>query len=251
MTARLSLLRRHPIKGIGGESLEQVHLLASRPLPGDRQWALLHEGGEHHAAVDPARWLPKSCFLQGARSAALQAVQGGWSDEAGDVLTLTHPGLPDLTFAPATEGAALAEWVAPLWPAGLPAATRLVRATTAWMDVSQPWVSILSISSLSALEAQLGRALGTSRWRGNIWVEGWEPGHELDLIGQILKIGQVELLVKEPIGRCAATSADTQTGTIDGDMPATLQAIHAHKNFGIYAQVVTGGRVRIGDEVQL
>lgn len=252
MTATLSLIRRHPIKSIGGEQIAEVTLAPSRPLPGDRLWALLHEGGERHADPIPQRWLPKSCFLQGAKSAPLQAIQGGWSTlEANGTLTLRHPDLPDLRFDPETEGARLIDWVRPLWPADYPAPTRLVRAPTAWTDVSQPYVSILSRSSLSALEQAVGQQIGVNRWRGNFWIEGWAPQYERELIGQILTLGEVELRVVEPITRCPATSANSETGACDIDMPATLNRLYGHRDFGIYAQVVTGGTVRISDEVSL
>lgn len=252
MTATLSLIRRHPIKSIGGERIAEVTLHASRPLPGDRLWALLHEGGERHASVDPARWLPKSCFLQGAKAAPLQAVSGGWgTPDPGREITLTHPDLPDLRFDPETEGARLTDWVRPLWPENFPAPTRLVRAASAWADVSQPYVSILSRATLAVIEEETGLAIGTDRWRGNLWVDGWQPEQERGIIGRILTIGGVELRVAEPITRCPATSANTLTGRHDLDMPATLQKLFGHRDFGVYAQVVTGGTVRIGDEVVL
>lgn len=252
MTATLSLIRRHPIKAIGGERIAEVTLQASRPLPGDRLWALLHEGGERHAGVMPERWLPKSCFLQGAKSAALQAIQGGWSTpQPGTTMTLSHPDLPDLQFDPATQSEQLIAWLRPLWPKDFPAPTRLVRAPVAWADVSQPYVSILSLDSLSALEQAVGQDIGPNRWRGNFWVKGWAPQYERELIGQILKLGDVELRVVEPITRCPATSANSETGVLDIDMPATLNRLYGHRDFGVYAQVVNGGTVRIGDEVSL
>ena len=253
MTARVARIRRHPIKAIGGEDLGRVRLDAARRLPGDRIWALLTEGGERHAGpLDrPTRWLPKSCFLRGAASAALQAVQGGWGEGAADgPIRLTHPDLPDLVFDPATEGARLADWVAPLWPTDKPAPTRLVQGPTGWTDVAQPWVSILSLSSLRDLETRLGQPLGIARWRANLWLDGWEAYRERDLVGHVLTIGGVELRVTEPIDRCAATSADTDTGRIDIDMPEALKAQFGHSDFGIYAEVVTGGEIALGDEVQ-
>ena len=90
--------------------------------------------------------------------------------------------------------------------------------------------------------------LGIERWRGNIWLEGLEPYRERDLIGQVLTIGGVELRVTETIGRCPATSADPNTGRIDIDMPAALDAQFGHRDFGIYAEVVTGGEIALGDE---
>ena len=252
MTARVARIRRHPIKAIGGEDLGRVRLDAARRLPGDRVWALLTEGGERHAGEGPRpeRWLPKSCFLRGAASAALQAVQGGWGEGAVDgPIRLTHPDLPDLSFDTAHEGARLIDWVRPLWSADKPAPTRLVQGPTGWTDVAQPWISILSLSSLRDLEARLGQPLGIERWRGNIWLDGWDAYGERDLVGQVLTIGGVELRVTQTIGRCPATSADTATGRIDIDMPEALKAQFGHSEFGIYAEVVTGGEIAPGDEV--
>lgn len=255
MTARIARIRRHPIKSLGGEDIGRATLSAARPLPGDRHWALLTEAGELHAGPDPkpGRWLPKSCFLRGAAEAALQAVEGGWGDDPdpapGAPITLRHPDRPPLRFDPATEGERLVEWVAPLWPADRPRPTRLVAGPTAWTDVNRPWISILSLASLADLEARLGRPLGIPRWRANLWVEGWPAWAERDLVGQLLTVGEVELRVTEAIGRCPATSADSTTGRIDIDMPEALRTLFGNSDFGIYAEVVTGGAIAVGDRI--
>lgn len=252
MTARIARIRRHPIKSISGEDICRTILSDGQRIAGDREWALLTEAGERHAGdgASPDHWLPKSCFLRGAASAKLQAVQGGWGEgEPQGQIRLSHPDLDDLSFDPETEGARLAEWVAPLWPADKPAPTRLVQGPTAWTDVKQPWVSILSRSSLRDLEARLGQSFGIERWRGNIWVDGWAPYAERDLIGKVLTIGDAKLRVVEPIGRCAATCANTATGTVDIDMPDALKGLFSHSDFGMYAEVVTGGEVALNDEI--
>ncbi|MCQ0970713.1 MOSC domain-containing protein [Paracoccus sp. TK19116] len=248
MTGRLARIRRHPIKSVGGEDLDRVTLAPARRLPGDREWAILTQSGERHAGQgEPATWLPKSCFLRGVAAAPLQAVSDGWMDERR--MRLTHPSLPDLIFEPETEGARLTDWIAPLWPEDKPAASRLVRGAGIWTDVKWPWVSILSLSTLSQLEESAGKSLGIERWRGNLWVEGWEPSAERDLIGHVIRLGTIELRVTEPIGRCEATSANTDTGTRDIDMLATLASTFGHTDFGIYAEVVTGGDIAIGDRI--
>lgn len=251
MTARLAHIRRHPIKSIGGEGLDRIPLRAARRLPGDREWAVLTESGERNArgsetGGEPDRWLPKSCFLRGVVSAPLQAISGGWRDGR---IALRQPTRPDLTFDPATEDAQLIDWLRPLWPAEAPAPTRLVRGAAIWTDVKWPWISILSLDSLAALEAGVGKSLGIARWRGNLWVEGWEPFAERDMIGQVIRIGEVELRVTEQIGRCDATSADTQSGERDIAMVETLDQLYGATNFGIYAEVVTGGEIATGNEV--
>ena len=252
MSAHLAHIRRHPIKSIGGEGLEHVTLAAARRLPGDREWAVVTEAGERNAGAsetdeEPDRWLPKSCFVRGVSSAEVQAISGGWQ---GDRLTLSQPNQSDLTFDPATEGARLIDWLRPLWPADGPAPTRLVRGAAIWTDQKWPWLSILSLSSLAALEAKVGHKLGLHRWRGNLWIDGWEAFAERDMIGQIIRIGDTELRVTDHIGRCDATSADTDTGQKDLDMVATLENLYGHHDFGILAEVVTGGEIAIGDAVQ-
>ncbi|MFN3526304.1 MAG: MOSC domain-containing protein [Paracoccus sp. (in: a-proteobacteria)] len=251
MTARLALIRRHPIKSIGGEGLDRVTLTAARRLPGDREWAVLTEAGERHALTSqtdgqPDRWLPKSCFLRGVASHDLQAIEGGWR---GDLLHLRHPRAGEISFDPETEGARLVEWLRPLWPADAPPPTRLVRGAAIWTDQKWPWLSILSLDSLQALEGELGRPLGTDRWRGNLWISGAAPWAERDWIGRVIKLGCVELRVTEHIGRCDATSADSRTGLRDGDMVADLDRLYGHTDFGVFAEVVTGGEILIGDKV--
>ncbi|MFC0200405.1 MOSC domain-containing protein [Paracoccus rhizosphaerae] len=251
MTARLALIRRHPIKSVGGEGLDSVTLQAARRLPGDREWAILTEGGERHAIASqtggqPDRWLPKSCFLRGVACLDLQAIQGGWRDGR---LHLSHPSHGEIAVDPETDGHRLIDWLRPLWPQDLPPPTRLVRGAAIWTDQKWPWISILSLTSLADLEARAGQTFGIHRWRGNLWVDGWPPFAERNLIGHVIRIGNVELRISAHVGRCDATSADTASGQRDIDMVATLDRLYGHTDFGVFAEVVTGGQIRLQDQV--
>lgn len=252
MTAQLTRIERFPIKSIGGERLDRVTLEAGRILPGDRAFAVLHADATRHLEDGELRkWLPKSAFLRGAAGPSLQAVRGGW-DEAGRALHLTHPARAPLSLTPeAGENAALNEWLSPLWPADKARPVALVSAPVPLTDIREQWVSILSLSSLEALEAALGRPLGTDRWRGNLWISGWAAWAEREMIGTRLRIGGAELIIRERIGRCAATSACTETGQLDGDMPATLTALQGDADFGLYAEVITGADIASGDTVEV
>lgn len=252
MTAQLAHIRRHPIKSIGGEGLDRVSLHAAQRLPGDREWAVLTEAGERNARAsetdgEPDRWLPKGSFIRGVSSPPIQAIKGSWQ---GENITLRHPRRPDVTFNPEREGAELVEWLRPLWPAHAPQPTRLVRGAAIWTDQKWPWVSVLSLDSLDDLEAQTGQRFGTDRWRGNLWVRGWKPFAERDLIGSTFHIGPVELRVTQHITRCAATSASTETGDTDIDMLDTLGRLYGHTDFGVFAEIVSGGEIAIGDPVR-
>lgn len=250
MTARLAHIFRYPVKSVGGEELAEVTLSAGQVLPGDRRFAVMHADAlQHLTGGRLERWLPKAAFLRGAAAAPLQAIRGGWD---GDALALTHPDLPPLRVDPLTGGDALVGWLAPLWAAtGKAPPARLVEGPQALSDVRQPWLSILSLASLTALESRLGQRFGTARWRGNLWIEGWEPYAERDMQLHQIRIGAVVLKLTERIGRCDATSADTARGRIDIDMPAALDRLFDHQDFGIYAVVETGGTIRSGDQVEV
>ncbi|MDO5606338.1 MAG: MOSC domain-containing protein [Paracoccus sp. (in: a-proteobacteria)] len=251
MKATLARIHRFPIKSVGGEQLEHVTLSAGQILPGDRAFAVAHADSARHLEPDGtlAKWLPKSAFLRGAASADLQAITGGWRDGR---LCLSHPGRPDLVTEPESDdGAALMAWLDALWPGDRARPLRLVRAPVPLTDVREPWVSLLSLSSLSALEKALGRGLGTGRWRGNLWVEGWAPWAERDMAGTRLRIGEAELVVRTRITRCAATNADTTTGRADCDMPAELRALLGDADFGVYAEITAGGQIATGDRIEI
>lgn len=250
MTASLARIFRYPVKSIGGEELAEAALTPGEAIPGDRALAVMHEDALHHLESGELRkWLPKSAFLRGAAAAPLQAVRGGWRDGR---LVLTHPDLPPLSVDPKADPQALVDWVAPLWAASgkAPAAT-LVAGPQTLSDVKRPVISILSLSSLAALEQRLGRPLGVERWRGNLWIDGWEPFAEHDLRLHPLRIGEVEFRITDRTGRCPATSADTTTGRLDGDMPAELERLFGHQDFGVYAEVRKGGTIRPGDAVEV
>lgn len=249
-TGRLAHIFRFPIKSVGRELLDDVALTPGRILPGDRRFGVLHRDAEQHlSGGELTRWLPKSAFLRGAAAAPLQAVRGGWD---GDVLVLEHPDLPALRIDPARDEDALLDWLGPLWTdSGKAPAARLVEGPQPLTDSRAAYVSVLSLSSLKVVEDRLGRQLGTDRWRGNLWIDGWPPFAELQATQGDLRIGDVQLRIACPIGRCPATSADTRTGEVDGDTPAELHAAYGHDNFGIYAEVVSPGIIRTGDAAVL
>ncbi len=250
MTPALARIERFPIKSIGGELLDRVTLGAGQCLPGDRAWAVLHADAARHlngqGGID--RWLPKSQFLRGVTGPSLQAIRGARLPDGR--LRLTHPEAGTLDFDPEDDGALLA-WLDPLWPADRPRPLRLVAGPQPLTDMRQAYVSILSLASLAALEAALGQSFGCDRWRANFWIGGLEPFAERDWIGRGLRIGEARLVVRERIGRCHATSADTETGRLDIDMLAALKSLQGDTDFGVYAEVLAGAPVAVGAPVEV
>jgi len=244
MTWSLAQIWRHPIKGIGAERLDHVGLHVDRPLPGDRAWAVLEEGGE--AAHG---WRPCRNFLRGAKGPSLMAVT---ARTAEDEIHLSHPDRPDLTITPGTQEAAQAlfAWLKPIYPADRRGPAALVKSPPEGMsDAPFASVSVLNLASLRALSQKLGQDLDPRRFRGNLWLDGLAPWEEFDLVGKRLKIGTAELEVIEPIGRCRATEASPDTGRRDAATLTALQDGWGHTQFGVYAMVRRAGRVATGDAV--
>lgn len=245
--ARLAHICRHPIKSVGYEVLDRVALTAGQPMPNDRRWAVAHEAA---GFGQPQGWEPKQRFLRGTAEGRLQAVRASFDERAGEI-TLTHPDRPPFTALLPAGGEALIGWLRPLWPASRPAPSHLVARKDggALTDVPDPFVSILSLTSLRILSARMGQDLSIHRFRGNLWLEGLAPWEEFDLPGREIIIGSARLGVVERITRCVATCANPETGRTDADTLAALEQGWGHTDFGVYAMVIQGGAVAVGDSV--
>jgi uncharacterized protein YcbX len=49
--------------------------------------------------------------------------------------------------------------------------------------------------------------------------------------------------------RCAATNVDPDTGIRDLSIPDTLMRSFGHADCGVYGEVVEGGEIAVGDEL--
>lgn len=245
MTPTLTGISRHPIKGLGTEPLDRITLLADAPMPNDRAWALLHGG-----ATDTDDWQPRRNFLVVAEAPRLAQIRAATLRDG--TVRLSHPDLADLCLDPQKDGAALIDWVRPIWPAERPAPTRLVKAPAQGMaDNGKATLALLNRASLRDLSTRVGQELDPRRFRGNLLLDGLEPWQEFNWIGKTISIGSASFEITERIERCRATEANPETGARD---VLTVRALHenwGHRDFGVYARVVTGGTVAIGNEVVL
>lgn len=245
---RLAHICRHPIKSAGYEEIARASLSPGRVLPFDRAWAVAHEGADFGRA--PQGWEPKMKFLRGWAAGGLMAVRARL-DEETRIVTLSHPARPELTARLPDEGCRVVDWLRPLWPERRPAPTALVARADggALTDVPDPCISILSLTTNRILGQRLGKELSIHRWRGNLWLDGLAPWEEFDLIGREIAIGDARLRIDRRITRCRATCANPETGQLDADTLGALEEGYGHQDFGVYAHVVNGGEIAVGDRV--
>jgi uncharacterized protein YcbX len=150
-------------------------------------------------------------------------------------------------------GAALSEW------AGQP--LRVVAPAAGLVGVDRGVAGGVSVASLASVE-RLAQALGVqtierSRFRMLFWVDGLEPHAEDAWVGSQVALGDAVVQFRGHVGRCLVTSQNPKTGQPDLDTLGGLQAYrdpHATTSplaLGVWGEVVSPGRVRLGDSVQV
>ncbi|MGJ5621063.1 MOSC domain-containing protein [Sulfitobacter sp. MF3-043] len=238
-------LYRHPLKSHGREALQTVTLHAGQSMPFDRNWAVAHDASK----ADGSTWAPCQNFSRGSKAPALMAINAVLDEQSGG-LTLSHPDRPDLTFDPNHEADIFLKWVKPLVPQDRALPDRILRLSgRGFTDSDYASISLCNTASHAAVSEQAGADLSPLRWRGNIWFEGEAPWQEMDWIGKEIALGAAKLSIREPIQRCLATTANPETGARDVDTLGILNSTWDHQNFGIYAEVIKGGPVALGDSL--
>lgn len=252
MTATVTSLYRHPVKGFTPERLQAADLVAGEGFPCDRLYAV--ENGP--SGFDPAApvFISKQHFTVLMRIAEVARARTAY-DEATGVLTASADGLETIS-ARLTDAAGretFTAWLATLLGEEAQGPLRVIEAPGSWRFMDHPLghVSIINLASVRDLEARIGRPIDPLRFRANIYVEGWEPWIENTWTDRLLDLGGARAKVFKPTVRCAATHVDPVTAERDMDVVKALFDNYGHMFCGIYVHTQTAGRVREGDAVEL
>jgi uncharacterized protein YcbX len=117
-------------------------------------------------------------------------------------------------------------------------------------------VSLESVAELARRGDHDGE-LSAGRFRMTIEIEGVSEPHEEDTWhGRRVRAGEALLRIEQPVPRCAVTTLDPDTGR--RDFP-TLHVIKGYRGvsskgqleFGVYADVLESGTVRVGDPLEV
>ena len=254
MTARVTAIYRYPVKGLSAEKMDRVALKAGESLPHDRRFAIALAS----TAFDPERpeWLSKIHFIMLMRDEKLARLQSRFDAESG-VLTISEKGRV-LLRAQMTEpeGCRLvAEFFTDFLGDAVNGPLRVVAAPGhAFADArrkpnatTDKYVSLINRTSIAALEAAVGVPVDPVRFRANVYFDGASAWREHDWIESEITLGAARLQVLAPITRCAATQVNPVTAQRDLDIVAALARAFGHVNMGVYAEVVTGGEIAVGD----
>lgn len=249
MAIAITHICRFPVKGLQAESLDAVDLVASQGLPHDRRFAIAR--GDSNLEPDAPRWRPKEWFVMLMRDAAL-ARMGCRLDAAAETVELQAPGEPPCTasFATAAGRQQINDYVnRVLGERREGPAYWMESRDVSFSDVPQNCLSLINLESVRDAEARMGAKVQPLRFRANLYVGGAPAWSELDWVGQEIRIGGVRLRIPSRIPRCAATAVNPETGERDLNIVKGLRAAYGHYDMGVYAEVVDGGRVQVGDIV--
>ncbi|MGQ0457402.1 MAG: MOSC domain-containing protein [Hyphomicrobium sp.] len=249
--AVVAALYRYPIKGMTGEPLARVALATGETLPFDRAYAIENGPG----AFDPAapKHLPKINFLMLMRHEELAKLRVAFDDQTHS-LVLSRDGADiargDLRTAEGRSGieSALAAHV----KTGMRGAPKIVASEgLSFTDAAVKCLHIVNLESVRALEEKMGVRINPLRFRPNVILDELPAWSEFDLVEKRVNIGDAALDVFERTVRCTATNVDPETGARDLKIPSFLSKTYGHTDFGVYARVVLGGELSIGDRLAL
>src|SRR5205807_1105070 len=256
--ATIAAIYRYPVKGLSAERLARVALAPGECLPQDRRFAIALPA----TSFDPERpkWLAKTHFVMLMRDEKLARLNTRFDAETGE-LTIEHAGIVAVQ-ARITEPdgcRAVSEFVADFLGPAVEGPLRIVEAPGhAFADArrkpnatTDKYVSLINLASIAALEAFIGAPVDPLRFRANVYLEPAPAWSELEWIGSEILLGGARLRVIAPITRCAATQVNPVTAERDLDIPAALERGFGHNLMGIYAEVVAGGDIAIGDRLTL
>ncbi len=260
---RLVAVWRYPVKSMLGEQLEAAEV-TPRGIVGDRAFALVdEETGKVASAKNPRRWPDLFRFRSASRDLASGSASAEITLPDGSVVSTDAAEAEDLLSAAlgrrvrlssaAVEGASAEgywpdhEWLSEpdtTFEFSLPPGTFFDLATVHLLTTS-------TLARLSELHPQ--SVFDVRRFRPNLVIE---PSVDSDgfvengWIGRTLVLGEVELRVEGPCPRCVMTTL--AQGDLPKDPGVLRTAVQENSgNVGVYASVLRGGRVNLGDRARL
>ena len=247
--AQVTSLYRYPVKGLSPEPLPRVALEVGETLPSDRRYAI--ENGPSGFDPEAPAWLPKSHFLMLMRNERLAGLETRFEDRS-NLLTIRKGGdVAAQGDLETPEGRlAIEQFFVANFASDLKGAPKILSsAGHSFSDVARKVVSIINLASARAIENMVGAPVHPLRFRANLYVEGWPAWHEFDLMDRTLAIGATRLKVVKRIVRCAAVNVDPDSAERDLEIPQALQRRLGHGDCGIYAEVIAGGIIAVGDAI--
>jgi uncharacterized protein YcbX len=263
-------LRRFAVKGLAHDELQSVDLRPDHGFPNDRRWALQFGAQSFwawltsHRRFNPAAptWLHKAHFLCAFTAGELLGKYETNYEDATDTLTVRLGAEGQKLLCAKLTDATQRAQVGTFFSAACGREVHVVSAPTSHHfgntaagfkhHPSGSIIHIVSADTVAALSQATGIVLDPSRFRPNLVLGGVPAWSEFEWVGKCVQVGGATLEVLQRTVRCDAINIDAAHGNTAGiDLPA-LMALHFPEHgpyLGVYARVVTGGTVCLGDKL--
>ena len=251
--ARVTRLSVTPVKGLALHHPDAILLLRTGAA-GDRDFFVI-DGRDRLLSIWKTGRLVRfrAAYDIRSRRIALSSAEGVVCDGPAQ---LGAPVIADFYRARKVAGTVVeGPWNAVLSDAaGEP--VRLVRANDPGAGHDEYPVTLLGEESVAELARRSGvGSVDARRFRMLISFSGLSPHVEDRWQGQMIEIGEAVVRAGGPVPRCAATTRHPDRGTRDLStvrMIKSYRGVQANRsgrgvNFGVYADVVAEGVVRVGD----
>jgi uncharacterized protein len=218
----LAEIWRYPVKSMAGERLDSC-VITETGLDGDRRWALV-DGTVNRAGK----------LFTNTQDARLMTYRARLVDHGVEVST------------PRGQSRDLDDQlVAEL---GREVSRPLTLRDTAGVNFDDSPVLVVNLLTVAAFALAAGMPIDHRRFRGNLYVEGFESDEEVRWLGRRIRVGAVEL---EPVKRCERCVVITRDPETTVASPGLLRVLtETSETFmGIYCRVVRPGVVSVGDVI--
>ncbi|HEX5617097.1 MAG TPA: MOSC N-terminal beta barrel domain-containing protein [Solirubrobacteraceae bacterium] len=232
-----------PVKGLRVTAADELDIGPAGPV-GDRAFLV----------VDP-----DNALLLTSRTPALLQVAARWDGDnlalafpdGTEVAEVPHHGAPAVTAN--YEGRRIAGRLvegdlAAALSEHLERPVRLLARDLAERGADDAPVTLMSLASLEALAIPDAR-----RFRMTVTIDGVGAWDEHGWGGREVAAGDAVLRVTEPVPRCVVTTRDPDSGRRDAPTLKALATLRGKDDvtFGVWCEVVSPGRIRVGDAVTL
>ncbi|MCP1244133.1 MOSC domain-containing protein [Acetobacter lambici] len=255
MHGKIERLYNYPIKGLSAQPVEQALLRPGDGFPDDRLFGFArHDSGFDQNDPQP---LPKDRFVVQVKEERLAGLVTHFDSRTRHMRILVKGNVVFERLLIDGDAIRAAEnFIATMFD--LDEATRPTFACSGvhrFTDVSvvskelMNAISLINLDSVRDMEERIKAPIDPLRFRANVYFSGWPAGRELEMVGRTFRLGAARLRVMMRTRRCAATEVDPTTARRDLQIPRLIMQNYGHADMGIYAEVIEGGEIRLGEAI--